>query len=166
MIHNTNIKISTIVAVAKKNRAIGKNNQLLWHIPEDLKRFHKITKGHTVVMGQRTYESLPKRPLPERTNIVLSIDPNYKAEGAIIVHSLEEAIEKAKEVEKSEIFIIGGGSVYAQMIDKSDKLYITEVEGDFDADIFFPDYSMFKKVIFKEKHESGGYKFTYLILEK
>lgn len=158
-------KISIIVAVAK-NRAIGKNNQLLWHIPEDLKRFHQITKGHTVLMGQRTFESLPVRPLPERINIILSADINYKAEGCIVVHSLEGAIEKSKEVEKEEVFVIGGGQLYTQMLNKADKLYITVVEGEYDADVFFPDYSMFTKKVFEKEGESNGYRYTFLELEK
>jgi len=159
-----NPKIS-IIAAAAENQAIGKDNKLLWHISEDLQRFKKITSGHPVIMGQKTFESLD-RPLPNRTNIVLSFDKSYKPQGAIVVHSLEEAIKIASEKDSEEIFFIGGGQIYAQAIKFADKLYLTLVEGDYDADTFFPDYSEFKKVIFEEPHESAGHKYRFLELEK
>jgi len=158
-------KISIIAAVAEKNRAIGKDNKLLWHIAEDLQRFKKITSGHPVIMGQNTFESLG-RPLPNRTNIVLTFDKSFQAPGCIVVYSIGEAIEIASEKDKEEIFFIGGGQIYAQAIKFADKLYLTLVEGDYDADTFFPDYSDFKKVIFEEKHESNGYKYRFLELER
>jgi dihydrofolate reductase len=158
-------KISIISAIAAKDRAIGKDNQLLWHIPEDLKRFKAITKGHPIIMGQKTFESLGK-PLPNRTNIILTFDKNYKAPGAIIVYSVDEALKEAKKVEKDEIFFIGGGQIYAQAVKFADKLYLTLVEGDYEADTFFPDYSDFKKVVYEEPRESDGYKYKFLEIEK
>jgi dihydrofolate reductase len=158
-------KLSIISAIAEKNRAIGKNNKLLWDIPEDLQRFKKITSGHPIIMGQKTFESLGK-PLPNRTNIVLTFDKSYKAPGAVVVYSIDEALKAAKKVEKREIFFVGGGQIYAQAIKFADKLYLTLVEGDYEADTYFPDYSKFKKAIFEEKHESGGYKYRFLELER
>ena len=155
-------KISIICAL-DKNRAIGKDNRLLWNIPEDLKRFKKLTTGHPVIMGQKTFDSIGK-PLPGRTNIVLNRD-DVKISGTIIVHSIKKAIEVAKKIDNDEIFIIGGGSVYAQTIDLADKLYLTLVEGNFDADTYFPDYSNFD-IITKERNTSGKYKYNFLELER
>lgn len=157
-------KISIIAAVAE-NLAIGKDNKLLWHIPGDLPRFKKITTGHPVIMGQRTFESLGK-PLPNRTNIVLTLEKTFRAPGCIIAHSIDEAVKVASEKDKEEIFFIGGGQVYNQAIKFADKLYLTLVEGNYDADTFFPDYSEFKKIIFEEPHETEGYKYKFLELEK
>jgi len=157
-------KISIIAAVAA-NLAIGKNNQLLWHLPEDLKRFKQLTTGHAVVMGQKTYESLG-RPLPDRTNIVITLDKAYKAKGCIIVHSIEEALKEAKKVESEEIFIIGGGSIYRQFLPLADKLYITRVEKNFDADTFFPPYDEFNKIAFSQPGQCGDLKYTFLELVK
>jgi dihydrofolate reductase len=157
-------RISVIAAVAK-NRAIGKDNKLLWHIPEDLQHFKKITSGHPVIMGQKTFESLGK-PLPNRTNIVLTDDKSFQAPNCLVVYSIDEAIKVASEKDQQEIFFIGGGSVYAQAIKIADKLYLTLVEGEYDADTFFPDYSDFKKVVLEESHESAGYKYKFLELER
>ncbi len=157
-------KISIISAIAK-NRAIGKDNKLLWHIGEDLRRFKALTEGHPVVMGRKTFESLGKS-LPNRTNIVITRDKMFEIPGVIIARSLEEATEAAKREGKEEVFIIGGGQIYEQAIKLADKLYLTIVEGEYDADTFFPDYSDFKKVILEEKHESEGYKYKFLELER
>jgi dihydrofolate reductase len=137
--------ISIIVAIAK-NHAIGKNNQLLWHISNDLKRFKNITKGHTVIMGKRTFESLPNGPLPKRRNIVLSDKPNDYIEGCEIANSIGHALEMSHN--ETEVFIIGGGSVYSQFMPLANRLYLTIVDKDFDADTFFPaiDFSSWKLV--------------------
>ena len=128
--------ISIIVAIAE-NYAIGKNNDLLWHIPEDMKRFKQITSGHKIIMGKRTYESLPYRPLKNRTNIVISDIPGDQYEGCVMAYSIEEALEHCPPDE--ECFIIGGGMVYRQFFPMADKLYITRVDKSFEADIFFPE---------------------------
>lgn len=152
-------KISLICAVAEKKRGIGKDNKLLWNIPKDLEHFKKTTLNHPVIMGQKTFESIG-RPLPNRENIVISKDPNLKIDGCVICHSIEEAINVASQKDNEEIFFIGGGSIYAQTIDLADKLYLTLVEGDFEADTFFPDYSSFK-IVSEKFEESNGYKFRY-----
>ncbi|EKD58542.1 MAG: hypothetical protein ACD_56C00106G0008 [uncultured bacterium] len=159
-----NPKISIICAIAE-NRAIGKNNQLLWHIPEDFKHFKNITSGHVIIMGKKTFESIGK-PLPNRTNIVVTRDKNFSAEGIIVANSVEEAINKAKEIEKEEIFIIGGGQIYQQAMNMADKLYLTVVEGIFDADTFFPEYSEFKNVVSERKGSDENFKYTFLELTK
>lgn len=188
-------QISIIVAVSK-NRAIGKANRLLFDLPDDLKRFKKITKNHTVVMGQKTFESIG-RPLPDRTNIVITDNMNYRAPGAIMVHSIEEAIKKASslspllskegsgEVEKSstapqpppwkggeeknEIFIIGGGQIYRQFLPLADKLYLTIVDSEADGDTFFPDWRRdFTKEVFREerKDPKTGLRYAWIDLER
>lgn len=128
--------ISIIVAIAE-NHAIGLNNDLLWHIPEDLKRFKRITKGHKIIMGKRTFGSLPVRPLPERTSIVISDDPEDEFEGCIMAYSIEEALARCNPDE--ECFVIGGGMVYRQFLPLADKLYITRVHASFEGDVFFPE---------------------------
>jgi dihydrofolate reductase len=128
--------ISIIVAIAE-NYAIGKNNDLLWHIPGDMKRFKRITTGHTVIMGKKTYESLPRRPLPNRVNIVISDNPEDHFDQCMTVFSIKEALDKTDP--SDENFIIGGASVYRQFLPFTDRLYITWVHKSFEGDVFFPD---------------------------
>jgi len=156
--------ISIIVAISN-NRAIGKDNKLLWHISEDFERFKKLTKGHVVLMGENTFKSLG-RPLADRTNIVVSANQNFKADGCLVFNSLDEALNKAKAIEKEEIFIIGGGQIYRQTIGLADKLYLTVVEGDFEADTFFPDFSDFKTVVCEQASADKNYKYKFLELTK
>jgi dihydrofolate reductase len=151
----------SIIAVIGKNRELGKDNDLIWNLPGDLKRFRKITEGHPVIMGRKTFQSIG-HPLPKRLNIVISRQKNIP--GVTVVSSLEEAIDQAGN--DPEIFIIGGGSVYAQAIDKADRLYLTVVDAVApDADTFFPDYSRFTKVISEEPQEENGIRYKYLTLE-
>ena len=159
--------ISRIAAIGK-NRELGKDNKLLWHISEDMKRFKNLTTGNVVIMGRKTYDSIPEkfRPLPNRVNIVVTRDSNYQQKGAIVCHSIEDSLEKAREFNK-EIFIIGGASIYEQGIKFADKLYLTLVDKEYsDADAFFPDYSEFKKVISEENHSSGEFQFKFIEIEK
>lgn len=128
--------ISIIVAVAD-NYAIGKDNDLLWHISDDLKRFKKITTGHKIIMGKNTFLSLPIRPLPNRTSIVITDDPADNYEGCIMAYSIEDAVTKCGDDE--ECFIIGGGSIYRQFMPLAGKLYITRVRREYEADTFFPE---------------------------
>ena len=160
-------KISIIVAIAK-NWAIGRNNDLLWHIPDDLKRFKRITSGHQVIMGRMTYLSLPFRPLKNRTNIVITDNPGETFEGCITVYSIEEALRYCSDSDES--FIIGGGSVYRQFLPHCNKLYITRVNKDFEADTFFPeiDYSGWKLVEIEDHDatEDLGFSYSFLTFEK
>jgi dihydrofolate reductase len=128
--------ISIIVAVSD-DWGIGLNNDLLWNLPEDLKRFRKLTIGNTIVMGKRTWFSLPKRPLPGRINMVITDDPNETFEGAVTAYSIEDALKKCGS--DGEIFIIGGGSIYRQFMPLADKLYITHVHKRTQADVYFPE---------------------------
>jgi dihydrofolate reductase len=141
--------ISIIVAVSE-NWGIGKNNDLLWHLPEDLKRFKRLTTGKSVIMGKKTWESLPRRPLPNRKNIVITDNPAEIIEGSVTAYSIADAIEKCRD--DGETFIIGGGSVYRQFIPFADRLYITHVHQTAEADIFFPEIDMnVWKVVEKEE---------------
>lgn len=126
-------KISIIVAIASNN-AIGKNNQLLWHVPADMKYFKKITTGHTVIMGKNTFLSLPGGPLVNRRNIVISDDPDDHFKGCVTVNSINEAIELCDE--EIECFVIGGASVYRQFLPFATRLYVTKVNKSFEADTF------------------------------
>jgi dihydrofolate reductase len=127
--------LSLIVAMAQ-NRAIGLNNTMPWHLPADLKRFKKLTSGHTVMMGRKTFESLPNGPLPNRRNIIISETLNPVPLGCEKAESISDALRLAEHDE--EIFIIGGGSIYEQFLPKADKLYLTIIEADFEADTYFP----------------------------
>jgi len=157
-------RLSTIVAIDKK-RGIGKNNKLLCHLSIDLKRFKEITTKHTILMGSTTYESIG-RPLPNRNNIVVAFDKDYMAEGCLVFNDLNEAISNALEIEKEEVFITGGASIYRQTIDMIDRLYLTIIDKEFEADTFFPEYSQFTKVIKEEKGEDSGFNYVFKILER
>ena len=159
--------ISIIVAVAK-NGAIGKNNDLLWHISDDLKRFKAITSEHTVVMGTKTYESLPFKPLPKRENIVITRNKDLHFEGCTMANSVEEIVTKYASSEE-EVFVIGGANIYEQFLPYANKLYITWVYEDFDGDVFFPsiDESIWKiseksDVLHDKKSNLNYAFFTYL----
>lgn len=164
-------RISIIVAMDEK-RGIGKKNDLLFRIPADGKRLRVITNGHPLVMGRKTFESLG-RLLPNRAHIVVTRDPHSIKQLAYhphaVVSSVQEGIDAAKKFPGAEeIFIFGGGQIYQESIAQNlvDRLYLTLVAGDYHADTFFPDYSSFAKVINKEEHESEGYRYTFLDLEK
>ncbi len=128
--------LGLIVAVAR-NRAIGKDNRLLWHLSDDLKRFKALTTGHTIIMGRKTYESFPKRPLPDRFHLVLSRTAAWKEESVLCVPDVAHAL--AAIPPGDEAFVIGGGQVYAQFLPFCSKAYVTEVDADFPADTFFPE---------------------------
>ena len=158
--------ISIIVAIAE-NFAIGKNNDLLFHLPNDLKHFKQITSGHTIIMGRNTLLSLPKWPLPNRRHIVLTDKKDDVFEGCETVFSIEEALEKVKN--ESEAFIIGGGMIYRQFFPLAGKLYLTLVHKSFDADIFFPEinYSEWNENSREDFHdEKNDFNYSYLNLER
>jgi len=158
--------ISIIVAVSE-DWGIGKDNELLWHISEDLKRFKRLTSGNTVIMGKKTWESLPRRPLPGRKNIVLTDDPSECIDFSITAYSIEDALSKC---EKEETFVIGGESVYRQFMPIADRLYITHVHRKTRADVYFPEidlsiWEVVEKEEFKDsKHD--GIPYTYIIYKR
>jgi dihydrofolate reductase len=156
----------SLIACIGKNRELGKDNALIWHIPQDLQRFKHITLGHPIIMGRKTFASIG-RPLEGRTNIVVTSDKTFSAVNAIVTSSLEEAIETAKTSPGAdELFIIGGGTIYAQAINFADRLYLTIVNETAPADTFFPDYSEFKTIISSETHQYGSLTFSYTTFEK
>lgn len=161
-------RISAIAALGKETRVIGNNNKLLWNLPEDLRHFKNITSGHPVIMGRKTWESIPEkfRPLPNRTNIVVTRQDTFKAPGAQVAHSLHQALEIAQTKDSEEILIIGGEQIYAQALPHTKRLYLTLVEADTKGDVFFPDYTEFSKEISREKNEENGLAYTWLTVER
>lgn len=159
--------ISIIVAIAGEKRVIGTKGGMPWYIPEELKRFKTITTGHPIVMGRRTFESIGKA-LPNRTNIIITRDKNFQAEGVIVTHSLEEALRLAVgKPGDSEVFVIGGGEIYKQALPAADKLYLTIIDKEIEGDTFFPDYTEFKNKVWEsEEQVSDGFKYKFLELEK
>ncbi|KKW32412.1 MAG: Dihydrofolate reductase [Parcubacteria group bacterium GW2011_GWA1_53_13] len=148
-------RVSMIAAVGR-NRELGLGNGLLWHIPEDLKRFKALTLGHPVIMGRKTFESIGK-PLPGRTNLVVS-------RSAL---SLEDALAQAKKLDKEEVFIIGGAQIYEQALPYADRLYLTLIEDTKEADAFFPEYEkLFTKKVSEEPREYEGLQYRWVTLEK
>ena len=158
--------ISIIVAIAE-NGVIGDKNALLWNIKEDMRRFRTTTMGHPVIMGRKTFESLGSRPLPKRTNIVIT-RADRVFEGALTAHSLEEAIRLAEGDE--EIFIIGGAQIYREALRIADRMYITRVMHDYEGDTSFPDIDLSEwKLVAEEKHDRGEeyeYPFAFLTYER
>lgn len=168
----------SIIACIGLNRELGKDNNLLWHIPEDLAYFKKVTQSSPVIMGRATFTSLPEkfRPLPGRKNIVLSRQENNElkkyTEQIITVDSLDKAFSEAEKIAKknkqTEIFVIGGASIYQQALETVDRLYLTIVkEQDSTADVYFPEYkNIFNKEIFREKQSNGKYDFDFVVLTR
>ncbi|HEV7381630.1 MAG TPA: dihydrofolate reductase [Dyadobacter sp.] len=128
--------LTSIIVAVSGNGVIGKDNQLIWRLPDDLKRFKALTLGHPMIMGRKTFESIGK-PLPGRTSIVVTRNADFAADGVIIAHSLQDALTEARKIEEQEVFIIGGGELYKQSLSLADKLYITEVNTVTDGDTFF-----------------------------
>ena len=161
--------VAAVVAIGR-NRELGKDGKLVWRIPADVQRFRDLTMGHALILGRKTFDSILSyrgSPLPNRTNIVITRDPDWKYEGVIVVNSLEEALKKAKEIEKEEIHIGGGAEIYKLAMPHIDKLYLTLIDADGEADTFFPPYEKeFTKKVFEEAHEWEGIKYRYLDLER
>ena len=160
------MKISMIAAVAD-DRVIGKDNDLIWHLPADLQFFKSTTKGHHIIMGRKTFESLNK-PLPYRTNIVVTRQSDYNVEGALVVGSLKEAIQSVQNDE--EPFIVGGAEIYRQGMEIADRIYITRVHGEFDGDTHFPEISESEWTVvkkeFRPKDERNAYDMTFYTYER
>ena len=150
----------SLIAALGKNRVIGNENSLIWKIPNDMKRFKAITTGKTVMMGRKTFESIG-RALPNRTNIIITRDKNYRADGCIVVHSVDEALKATSGSE--EIMVIGGAQIYGQFLPIADKLYLTLIDAEFEGDAYFPDYTKYKwKEVFREEHDE---KYNYAFVE-
>jgi dihydrofolate reductase len=165
--------ISIVVALgrdAQHNRVIGKDNELLWHIPDDLKRFKQLTLGHPVIMGRKTFESIVSvlgKPLPGRTNIVVTRDTAWQYDGAEVRHSIEDAIARAKELDAEEVFIGGGTEIYKQALPYVDKLYLTLIDDQKEGDAYFPAYEQeFTKKTFEEARVWDGVRYTWVNLER
>ena len=150
------------IAAATENNALGKDNKLVWHLPNDFKRFKEITSGHYIILGRKTFESFPK-PLPNRTHVIITRNKNYKAEGCIIVNSLEEALNKVPK--NQDAYIIGGAEIYKQSINITDKIELTRVHTTCQADAFFPEINLNDwKLIFEEIHtkdEKHNFDYTF-----
>ena len=159
------IKSLSIIAAVASNNAIGKNNDLLWHISEDLKYFKKTTNGHTIIMGRKTFESFPNGPLPNRNHIILSKSVGVATESCTWVKSVEEAIAEADD--ERENFIIGGGSIYKLFLPYVNKMYLTHVQKDFDAEVYFPTYKASEWELLKGEEktdEKSGLQYSFDIL--
>ena len=155
--------ISLIVAL-DKNRVIGLNNAMPWHLPGELQYFKETTMGKPIIMGRKTFESIG-RPLPGRRNIVITRNPQYDAEGIELALSLDEAIKLAGDVD--EIMIIGGQQIFTESLPLADRLYITEIDHEFEGDTYFPEYEGWQKVSCQERIQTPyGYTFQYCIYEK
>jgi dihydrofolate reductase len=157
----------TIVAAAAENNALGKDNDLIWRLPDDFKRFKALTSYHHIIMGRKTFESFPK-PLPNRKHVVVTRQENYKNETIEVVHSLEEAIQFSST--EDQVFIIGGGEIYKQALPFANKIELTRVHGEFEADAFFPEIDEEKWDLvnseFHDKDEKHKYSFSYLTYTK
>ena len=155
----------TFIVAQADNRAIGKDNNLLWHLGGDMRRFKELTMGHPVVMGRRTWESLPKRPLPGRRNIVLTRNVDYQAIGAEVVHSVEE-LRSLFEGSEEEVMVMGGAAIYRQLLPWASRLLVTWVHREYEADVYFPEIKAEDFAIVDESprlaDEKSGLEYTYI----
>ena len=149
-----------IIVAMSKNRVIGDSNTLIWHLPEDLKRFRQLTTGNTIVMGRKTYESIGK-PLPNRRSIIITRDPDYSVEGCEVVNSLEEALL----LSNSDCFIIGGGEIYRQAIDIADRIYLTLINKEFEGDTSFPEIKDWVEISY-EYFSNDDFEYSFIQYER
>ena len=149
-----------IIVAMSKNRVIGDSNTLIWHLPEDLKRFRQLTTGNTIVMGRKTYESIGK-PLPNRRSIIITRDPDYSVEGCEVVNSLEEALL----LSNSDCFIIGGGEIYRQAIDIADRIYLTLINKEFEGDTSFPELKDWVDISY-EDFSNDDFEYSFIQYER
>jgi dihydrofolate reductase len=158
-----------ILVACDENRVIGKDNQLIWHLPADLKRFKSLTTGHVILMGRKTYESIGK-PLPNRTTIVITRQVDFQAEGTITAHSVEEAILKAKSLTREDIFIVGGAEIYSLSLAMADQLLVTQLHDIFEGDAFFPEISADTwEIVDRERgvtDEKNPFQYSYITYQK
>ena len=164
------MRLSLIAALAS-NRAIGKDNELLWHLPEDMRHFRETTRGKPVIMGRKTWESLPEsfRPLPGRHNIVVSRDPAYQASGATLAGSLADALRQAEaQTNVEEVFVIGGAQLYHEALPLANRLYLTEIEQDFHGEVFFPNVQPqdWDEISRQPSQETSGPQFSFVVYQR
>ena len=157
----------SIIAALAENRVIGVNNTLPWRLPNDLKHFRRLTTGHAIILGRKNYESIGK-PLPERTNIVITRNRDYRADGCLVAHSLDEALALSKS--DPEIFVIGGAEIYRAALTRADRLYLTLVHDTVAGDVYFPEFdSNDWREITRERHERDerhAYAYSFVVLER
>ncbi len=164
--------IISLIAAVSENNVIGKDNNLPWHLPTDMKYFRDTTMGHCVIMGRKNYDSIPLkyRPLDGRTNIVVTRQKDLKAEGCIVVNTVEAALAVAKEKNESEVFVIGGADIYNQTINIADKIYYTKIHHSFEGDAFFSEIDLKKWSLISKKDfpadERNKYPFSFCVYNK
>lgn len=160
--------LSAIVAISANN-VIGKDNELPWYLPADLKYFKRTTLGHPVIMGRKSYDSIG-RPLPKRTNIIVTRDPYYISSNILVAHSIGEAVDLAKDMESEETFIIGGAMIYESSLPLLDRMYITEVNANIEGDTFFPEWNQEEWKLISEEHhtsdEKNEFDYAFKIYER
>jgi dihydrofolate reductase len=160
--------IISLIWAMDDDRLIGVENRLPWKLPADMKWFRRHTLGKPIIMGRKTFDSFGARPLPERTNIIVTRDKSYQAEGAVVVYSIDEALQAAGDAE--EVMIIGGASFYQQMLSRADRLYVTQVHGDFEGDAWFPEFDMDAwQEVTREEHpvdEKNAYACSFMSFER
>ncbi len=164
----TGPKVIAIAAIGR-NRVLGKDNELLWRIPDDMKRLRDVTSGHPLIMGRKTFDSIIAavgKPLPNRPHIVITRDEAWAHDGAITVHAIEEAISRAKDLDQEKIFIFGGAQIYAAALPYTDILMLTLIDDEKDGDAYFPEYEEFTKELFREDRESDGLKYSWVDLAR
>lgn len=164
--------IISMIAALSKNRVIGKNNDLPWKLPDDMKFFMDTTKGHHAIMGRKNYESIPHKfkPLPERVNIVVTRQKNFHAPGCIVVDSLEKGLEIAKQNQETETFVIGGAEIYRLGLPYANKLYLTEIDAVIEGDTYFPEFDQREwRQLSRVHHDADArhkYPFDFVVYEK
>ena len=158
-----------ILVACDENRVIGKDNQLIWHLPADLKRFKSLTTGHVILMGRKTYESIGK-PLPNRTTIVITRQTDFQAEGTITAHSVDEAILKAKSLSREDIFIVGGAEIYTLSLALADQILLTQLHDIFEGDAYFPEISAETwEIVARERgltDEKNPFQYSFITYQK
>jgi len=162
----------SLIAAVSENNVIGKGNQLPWHLPADMKYFREITMGRCLIMGRKNYDSIPEkfRPLPGRTNIIVTRQKNFSADRCIVVNSMEEALDQAKKKKETEAFIIGGGEIFKHSLHLADKIYLTRIHHIIDGDVFFPELNADEWKEESAQHckadEKNKFDYSFLVLKR
>jgi dihydrofolate reductase len=164
--------IVSLIAALARNRVIGKNNDLPWRLPDDMQFFMRTTRGHHVIMGRKNYESIPEkfRPLPHRTNVIVTRQSDYRAPGCTVVHSVEEALKLARKDGEKEVFIIGGAEIYRASLPYADRMYLTEIDAEIEGDTFFPEIDKNEwKEVSRQHHPADdrhAFAFDFVLYER